>query len=524
MAVAAVVIVAAGVTVGVTTVSGGGSGPRPVARQVTSPPPAPPLPATNASPDGVQARWVVAENAKPGTTAWKIGAQAGATITGYADHTSAATGDTVKLFVSTAAPSFHVEAYRMGYYGGTGARLIWRSGPVTGTVQPPCPVTPGINMVSCAWTPSLSVPITPAWVQGDYLLKLVGDPGQASYVPLTVSDPTSHATYLVLNSVLTWQAWNTYGGHNILGKDPTDPNRSRVVSYDRPYDLSDGTGSADFLTIEYPFLRFAEQHGLDVTYVTDIALTDQPALAANHKTLISLGHNEFWTAAERQAVVAARFAGVNLMFLGATPGLRPARLQPSPLGPDRELVDYRNPNDDPITASDPSLSTPNQWAGPPLNSPSSQIVGNTYGGFGINVPMVIVTPDAWPFAGTGLTAGSQLPGVIAGDYDTYEPTAGEPTNIEILAHSPLTTTYGHHGTADMTYYSEPGGAGVFATGTIGWIPTLTPCPPGTTACVTPSTQAITANVLHVFGTGPAGRVEPSVGNVSQYYPAGGAPT
>jgi hypothetical protein len=41
-------------------------------------------------------------------------------IAGFADRVSAQSGDAVRLYVSTGAVSFHVEAYRMGYYGGDG--------------------------------------------------------------------------------------------------------------------------------------------------------------------------------------------------------------------------------------------------------------------------------------------------------------------------------------------------------------------------------------------------------------------
>ena len=63
---------------------------------------------------------IVAENAKPGHLWWVTTPQAAGDIEGYASQVSATAGDTVTLFVSTKAASFHVEAYRMGYYGGIG--------------------------------------------------------------------------------------------------------------------------------------------------------------------------------------------------------------------------------------------------------------------------------------------------------------------------------------------------------------------------------------------------------------------
>lgn len=173
--------------------------------------------------DGVEASWVIAENKLPGTDSWKIPpGVAPNTIEGFANLNYVAVGGTVTLYVSTASPTFTVTAYRMGWYGGLGARRIWVSNQVPGVVQPTCPLTPEINMVSCDnWTPSLSMPVTPAFVQGDYLLKLVGTDGQQGYIPLTVWDPTSTAAYLIINRTFTEEGWNSYGGYSFYqGEGP----------------------------------------------------------------------------------------------------------------------------------------------------------------------------------------------------------------------------------------------------------------------------------------------------------------
>jgi hypothetical protein len=98
--------------------------------------------------------------------------------------------------------------------------------------------------------------------------------------------------------------------------------------------------------------------------------------------------------------------------------------------------------------------------------------------------------------------GSKLPHVVAGDYDHYDPADENPPGVEILAQSPVETSYGHADVADMTYYTDrTSGAGVIATGTIGWIPSL-----GTSHNVT----LITENILRLFGAGPAAGTQPSV--------------
>ncbi len=116
--------------------------------------------------------------------------------------------------------------------------------------------------------------VTAAFVPGDYLIKLTAPGNRQSYVPLTIWDPASTATYVIKNDVFTWQAWNFYGGYDYyqgLGSCPPGVypvcNRARVVSYDRPYAAEQGSGN--FLGLEYPLVKWAEQHGLDVTYATD---------------------------------------------------------------------------------------------------------------------------------------------------------------------------------------------------------------------------------------------------------------
>ena len=481
-----------------------------------------PGPATFPGPEGVEARWVIDENEKPGTAAWHLDGDGGAAINGFANLTAARAGQQVTLYVTTEAARYHISAYRIGYYGGKGARLVWRSGEMKGVTQPACTLAPTTNMVACDnWAPSITVKIGPQFAQGDYLFKLVADPGSQSYIPLAVWDPSSRATYVVQNSVLTWQGWNTWGGYDMYGGAPPGgspqyDNRAVVLSFDRPY--GNGSGAGDFMALEYPLIYWAEEHGLDVTYWTDVTFSEHPGLLRRHKALLTLGHDETWTLQERNGVIAARADGVNVVYFGASPVLRHARLQASPMGPNREEVDYRDPTADPIYATDPGNATGNTWAEPPANSPPSEVVGDTYQGYGLNDPMVVSDATAWPFAGSGAPQGAQLKGVEAGDYDAYDTSQPSPPNVEILSHSPVEPEVGHILDADMTYYTwQNGGGGVLATGTIGWIPAMEACKGTLPACPSAVVQAVTGNILRLFGERPAARFHPSVANWQRYY-------
>ena len=526
---AVVVFAIAAVTAGaVTVITGVGVRPRARLGQASARAGAEavvPVPSTQAGSAGQVAPWVQTENAKGGSAGWRLPPkQHQGQIEGFADHVSAQQGDTVTLFVSTVATSMHVEAYRMGYYGGLGGRLIWTSPELGGVRQPPPTVTSGTNMVVAPWAPTLQVHIDSEWPQGAYLFKLVASNGQQQYIPLTVRDDQSHAAYLVQSSVTTWQAYNSWGGYDLyLGKHGTGQtfaNRARIVSFDRPYTL--GNGAGDFLALEYPLIALMEAHGLDVTYTTSVDTDQRPELLLNHKALFSLGHDEYWSTRMRDGFESARNGGVNLGFMGANAVYRHIRFAPSPLGVDRHIVDYKNAKEDPLLRVDPSEVTVN-WREPPVSRPENSLIGDYYQCNPVHTDMVVVDTANWLFAGAGLHDGDRLTGVIGSEYDRYVPTRGAPQNVDVLAHSPL-RCHGHSDYSDATYYSAPSGAGVFATGTIDWIPSLTSA---CAQCPGPALVRVTENLLAAFGTGPAGFTHPSTSNgrpmQSLAQPGGSAP-
>jgi hypothetical protein len=451
----------------------------------------------------VYARWVQEENALPGTAAWNVsnlGDQH--VIEGFFDTTSATTGNTVRLFVSTTASTYHVEAYRMGWYQGLGARLVWSSPETPGVAQPPPTVDQQTNMVETGWQQPLTIEITDDYVPGCYLFKLVSSDGHGRYVPLTVRDDQSRSAYLIMNAVTTWQAYNQWGGYSLYwgveGKGQSFSNRARVVSFDRPYEVN---GAPQFLAIELPLVHLVERLGLDISYATNLDVHSNPSSVLAHKALVSPGHDEYYSTPMRTALEQARDQGINLAFLGANAVFRHIRFADSPLGTNRREICYKSAAEDPMSRSNPELTTVN-WRDAPLNRPENQLIGSQYESNPVQADMIITEPDNWVFANTGLQRGAALPGVVAGEYDRYYPGTGVPNNVEILAHSPLVCR-GKASYADMTYYTAPSGAGVLDVGTQAWVQSLGP-PTQVQAVID-----ITTNILTTFGRGPAGNTHPS---------------
>jgi hypothetical protein len=456
------------------------------------------------------AGWVAAENAKPGTTDWHIPDDRSMwdRIQGYADTTSIAFGGTFTLRVSTRAPSWQVSAYRIGYYGGTGGRLVWRSALQPGVDQPRAVVDAATNTWTAPWSPSLTVPTDATWPPGQYLLRLESSDGGATFVPLVVRDDGSRSDLLVQSAVTTWQAYNGWGGASLY---QGTRGRADVVSFDRPYT---GNGSGEFLGREFEFIWMAERLGLDVSYWTDVDLHERGDLALQHRAVVIPGHDEYYTVEMRQALERARDAGVNLGFFGANNVYRRIRLEPSDLGPLRHEVNYREASRDPMDGKDPTRVT-TSFREAPAADPESSLVGNYYECNPVTAGWVVADASAWMFEGSGFQDGDVVPDMVGNEYDRV--TAGVPTpeNIQVLAHSPVNCK-GLRSYADSTWYSAPSGAGVFSAGTFGWEPLLdADCPDGPPTTDECRIVKVTENILRAFSEGPAGASHPSRSNLAE---------
>jgi len=462
-----------------------------------------PTPTTTTAP--VLAAAITAENRRPGTPGWTVQhPSVNGQIEGYASTVSAQQGDTVTLYVTSTAATWTATAFRMGWYGGILARQVWQSTPQPGVRQSPATRDPVTSMVSAPWAPSLRVPITAAWPPGDYLFKLVSSDGWDSYIPLTVRNDASHAPILIINSVTTWQAYNLWGGYDLYsGRPPVA--RATVVTFDRPYEL--GNGSGDFLGNEERLVKLVEKEGLDVTYTTDVDIDEHPSLLLNHRVVVSLGHDEYYSLVMRDAMAAARDHGVNLVFLGANAVYRHIRLQPSSLGPDRVEVNYRVASLDPEDGRDDADVTV-QWRNPPNNRPESSLLGEMYECNPVLDDLVVTDPTAWIYAGTGLTPGAHLPDLVGSEYDHYSTSNPQPpgNGVQIMAASPVVCR-GVPSTSDLTYYVAPSGAGVIDSGTNLWVPSILS---DRNVSLGAYVAQITLTMLRQAAMGPLGLTHPAV--------------
>jgi hypothetical protein len=458
-------------------------------------------------------RTPASENSLPGDPNWAITHQgAPHAMVGYAGQASVLPGQPITLFASTTARSFRVSAFRMGWYRGDLARLVWQSANVRGHQQGAATVSADTRTVQTDWGPSLTIP-TDGWPEGAYVLRMDSEAGAQRYVPVTVRSASTAGKTVIKNCTATWQAYNTWGGYNLYngpGGTADYGNRSLAVSLDRPYDAS---GAYMFLWHERKFIALAERTGLPLAYETSMDIEADPHLLDGASALFSLGHDEYWSPPERANVTAARNAGVNLAFLGANCCFRRTRLASTSLGERRLVICYKTSyQQDPMYGKDNTLVT-SDWREPPNADPESSLIGTLYESNPVDAKYVVATPDAWMFRGTGVSKGTTFTGLVGIEYDRVNPDSPIERPIQILAHSPLTCR-GVNSYADSAYYTHSGGAAVFNTGTMRWVASMGGLRMfGLDARTAAFTRKVTANVLHAFAEGPARAKYPAQDNL-----------
>ncbi len=425
------------------------------------------------------------ENAKTAddgvTDQWEIAGRNYASnheIEGYASATSVNRGESIRLYVNTVDPEYTISIYRIGWYGGKGARLV--AGPIrrTGVRQPEPSFDAENKLVECDWTDPyvLHVPGNANdptdWASGFYLAKLTASGGKQSYIIFVVRDDASHSALLFQSSVTTYAAYNNWGGYSLYGVDGIDGKQAYKLSFNRPYRNPQrpyaGKGAGEFLTWEINMTRFLEHAGYDVSYSTNIDTHRAPGDLLRHRAFLSVGHDEYWTRSMRDAMEAARDHGVNLGFFGANTGYWQVRLENGSNGqPNRTMVAYKYDTfaKDPLYKTDPTQST-YLWRDAPINRPEASLVGVMYEYNSLDGDMVIADCPEWICAGTALRSGSVLKGMLGYEVDSIAPSS--PPGIVLLASSPYSGCSAGDCRAHTTYYTAPSGAGVFGSGSMNW--------------------------------------------------------
>ncbi|HEY5842055.1 MAG TPA: DUF4082 domain-containing protein, partial [Mycobacterium sp.] len=442
---------------------------------------------------------IVCENELPGTPAsdWDVEGAGDPTIQGFGTQISVNAGSQIQFKVDTTASAFSIRIYRLGYYQGNGARLM-DTIPASQTVakkQVACAIDPATEIYDCGiWSVSAAWNVPAAAVSGVYIARLIrSDTGGDSHIPFIVRNDGNTSQVLFQTSDTTWQAYNPYGGSDFYVGG--DNGRSYKVSYNRPFTTRGNDHGRDYLFAnEYPMIRFLEQNGYDVSYVSGLDTSVDPNLVKKHKAFLSVGHDEYWSKDQRANVTAARDAGVNLAFFGGNDVYWKTRWEPSQDGTNtanRTLVCFKDTWADTKidTAADGPTPT---WRDPRFGDlgfgPENSLIGTQYQANSVDLAIKVNSDEGklrlWRNTSlTSLASGDQA--TLAAHTIGYESNEDVDNGSRPAGLIRLSTTTGptpeyltdfggrssvvagtttHH----ITMYRAASGALVFSAGTIQW--------------------------------------------------------
>ncbi len=479
---------------------------------------------------GVATNPTAAENARPGTRNWGLSKPAThREIEGYASNSSVAPGERLAFHVSTRSHLFDIEVYRLGWYGGIGARRVALARDLPGAPRQAPRPRPSDGLIACDWPVSYTLAVGPDWVSGVYLARLTakGD-GRQAFVPFVVREgPTQdHAKLLFQSSVTTWQAYNNWGGKSLYDFNSVGEKRARRVSFNRPYGSGPGCwaglGAGELLTVahaprpagwEYPMLRWLERSGYHLAYATNLDIHRDPESLSGRRALLIIGHDEYWSRIMRDRIEAARDRGTHLGIFAANVGYWQIRMEsPGAGGESRIMFCSKDAALDSLydTEADADLTVRFRDLHP--RRPESALVGMMISGENVEADFVPLPERRghWVYEGTGIARGttSRLPSLEGYEVDRSfadDSLYGRwsPPGMTVLARTPITPANGHPSVTETTIYTARSGAIVFATGTMQWAwglddwgsPRLHP------KAGNPDVARITRNVLKAFSRG-----------------------
>ncbi|MBY3034054.1 DUF4082 domain-containing protein, partial [Rhizobium leguminosarum] len=489
---------------------------------------------------------IVLENQKQGNpeSEWGIDGAGSSNIEGFATDISVDNGKTISFKINTNSTNYRIDIYRLGYYGGMGARKV-DTIQHTGLQNQPNPlrnattgtVDAGNWAVSASWTAPEDA------VSGVYIAKLVRQDGTSgeNHIPFIVRDDDSHSDIVFQTADQTWQAYNGWGGANLYGGNGPatgqGAGRAYAVSYNRPIATRGGVGTfagpQDYLFgAEYAGIYWLEQNGYDVSYLSGVDADRYGSLLLNHKTYVDAGHDEYWSGQQRTNVEAARDAGVNLMFWSGNEvywRTRWGNAYSADGTPYRTLITYKETfspgasidpsNEWTGTFRDPRLSPPAVGGGNPENSLTGQLF--KVDDVGSNLAAITVGYDDANLRFWRNTSVANLqPGQTATltknylgyEWDEAVDNGFDPAGLVKLSSTTLpvstylldygNTTGNATSTHNLTLYRAPSGALVFGAGTVYWTWGLSDNHDNQATPTDPRVQQAMVNLLADMGIQP----------------------
>jgi N,N-dimethylformamidase beta subunit-like protein len=378
-------------------------------------------------------------------------------VEGYTGRVSYEAGkEEVTLHVSTSATTWSLEIARLG-----AAREVVMTKtalPGAGHVVPENASSHG-----CGWPEAFKFTLPADWKSGYYQVVLRASDSGGPYVQrnrrtaegecffiVRPAKPGERTKILLQLSSNTYNAYNNWGGFSLYSYHARAKLQGHRVSFLRP-------PASQYWNWEQPFVTWAEGNGYTLDFCANSDLEFHPELLANYKLVLSVGHDEYWSAKMRDHLEDFIGKGGNVAFFSGNTCCWQVRNEDE----GRALTSWKQwYNLDPIYASDDHKLLSTAWSHHLVGRPENQLtgVGFLFGGYHRSHgqfmdgkgSFTVHRPEHWIFVETNLKRNDEFGGkdtIVGYECDGCEftlqnglpmPTGrdGTPTNFTILATCP----------------------------------------------------------------------------------------
>jgi N,N-dimethylformamidase beta subunit-like protein len=366
-----------------------------------------------------------------------------AMVEGYTNQLSYEPGEEVKVHASSSLEKYSFALFRLGATKEEIHRQI---------IDTPKPydIPKDASARGCRWPPSFTIQ-TDRLKSGYYSIEFTG--GQSAFFVVRPKDPGKNSKILIQLSTNTYNAYTNWGGYSLYAYNGRHKVQGRRVSFDRPL-------SSQFARWEEPFVRWAESNGYALDYCVNSDLEFHPELLKHYKLVLSVGHDEYWSAPMRDNLEKYIENGGNVAFFSGNTCCWQVRSEDN----SRALACWKQSfGDDPHYKDEKFATLTSLWSHYLVKRPENTLtgVGFLWGGYHrshgqfMDGPGSFIAhrPDHWLFAGADLKSGdrfgAKLPiyKVVGYECDGCElswkdglpfptHTDGTPKNFEVLATCP----------------------------------------------------------------------------------------
>jgi hypothetical protein len=414
----------------------------------------------------------------------------------YSDRLSARAGERVGLHISSPSSPCRIEVARVG-----AEREVVLTLADVAVGDHPTP--PDADQNGCGWPEAVAFEVGADWRSGYYDIRLTTADGRTAHHMLVVKPTAATARIALVLTTNTLHAYNYWGGASaycnldalMTGRAPLAEAMEGavgVLSAERPFPpmllappkgmprlvnltprgfearpwagadtawskahrQTPYDGSAGFLhKWEHAFVEWAESEGIALDFFTDRDLEDEPGLLDAYPCAALVGHSEYWSAGQRDALERFVDQGGGLAILSGNTAFWKVRWEGAVL----HCQKWKGFDHAAAKAEDAT----HLWSHPVFDKPEAAITGLTflYGGYhrlGLCVARgaggyTVYRSEHWALAGCDLyygdVIGSALPLIgYENDgclFDFGEdglpraiPKLGVPENLEIIALTP----------------------------------------------------------------------------------------